>query len=742
MNNKIILLIPILLFMLVVLTLFVSAADVTLVYNGSDVIQNDVVYVLLKNFTFSVPMNISNLTHLLSAGSGLTSTSRVDFYYTNGTIYSNEQSVTFDSLNRTHTNPDRRTKINAVLVYLKSSTPGQPINEDETYIFGNTVATSLVNQGASKAGPYVNLSTNSSVAGFSLANITYYIWNSDHSVFNQTAKNISGITSNYSTNQFNFPIGYFRWNALTCGNDSSNTVCAISTQNNSFFIGAEVNDLNYTLNAYEMFRENYTASITVYPGYTPTVGILNYDNTNNTATISSIGSNQFIISASKILELVSSLANNVLYFTFELNGTQLNTTTGTQTVNFTTLGICNTTNTIPFLNFTYANETASEEAVKAFASSSGITYYGDSSSINRTFSYSNSTEYFSHALCFQPSGETISTLIDWRYDNAESQLRTYQPSLTTLSSSVTNQVLYLLPTDEGQYVTFQIINSAEQSIEGATVTISSASFGVVGIGTTDSAGSVTFFLNPTAPYTVTVEKTGFATYSTSITPTQTSYTISLGGANTGVFDDLTRGISYTLGPVDKTLSNDTEYEFNLTLSSSFWDLDEFGFTLGNGTSVFTTNASSGSNSGTLRVLLNTGDNSSIIMNGWWAVDGNYSNFTTYWGVRDQSGTDYSIKNFFTNFSTFVSQGLFGLNGFGVGLLVFATIFIFVGIMSYRYGVTSPAALMSLVVGLVAFFDVGLGLIPKYIPAGNPIPHLATILVVTLFAGLFIREVRR
>ena len=63
------------------------------------------------------------------------------------------------------------------------------------------------------------------------------------------------------------------------------------------------------------------------------------------------------------------------------------------------------------------------------------------------------------------------------------------------------------------------------------------------------------------------------------------------------------------------------------------------------------------------------------------------------------------------------------------------IFIFAGIMSYKFGLTSPAAIFSLVFGLVLLFDVSFGLIPNV----NGYP-LATILVGLLLIGLIFREV--
>src|SRR6185503_1535405 len=109
---------------------------------------------------------------------------------------------------------------------------------------------------------------------------------------------------------------------------------------------------------------------------------------------------------------------------------------------------------------------------------------------------------------------------------------------------------------------------------------------LIGSGTTDSAGLVTFFLNPDIQQTIGFSETGYTTFITSIFPTQTSYTITLGAATTTV-SDYTQGVSQRITPFDDFLDQQTKYNFSYYVSSSYWTLDSFSFSLyyGNGTLI-------------------------------------------------------------------------------------------------------------------------------------------------------------
>jgi len=146
------------------------------------------------------------------------------------------------------------------------------------------------------------------------------------------------------------------------------------------------------------------------------------------------------------------------------------------------------------------------------------------------------------------------------------------------------------------------------------------------------------------------------------------------------------------------------------------------------------------NGGTASLNYNVGNETGyIIMNYYWNIDGNYTNSTREWYILNSVGTDWSIKNFFDDFSSYLSVGLFGLDNFGKAIIIFIIIFVFVGIMSYKFGLTSTAGIGSLTFGLVLFFDIGLNLLEDINPIGA-VPHFLTIFVGVILAGILFREV--
>mgnify|MGYP003145840146 CR=1 FL=1 len=429
------------------------------------------------------------------------------------------------------------------------------------------------------------------------------------------------------------------------------------------------------------------------------------------------------------------------------NGTfynQLNTSITNQTVNDLFFEPCNTTYTVPYLNFTFKDEDDDSE-INASIPTSNFIYYLGNLSLNQTKTFSStSNANKSYAFCAN-SNRTLNVDTYLQYKLTSYPQRTYDPGFIELTNVTTNTTLYLLGSDDGIYVTFQVINTAEQPISGVEVNATRSISGtttIVGEGSTGADGGVTFWLNPDFAHTLSFLKTGYDQYITSITPTQTTYTINLGGATTTIDSyDFTKGITYSIVPKDARLINGTAYSFNYTLSSSNWDVTEYGFVLRfpNGTVI--DSVSDAANGGTVKLSANMNNYTRLVMNHYYVITGNYSNGTKTWVIISNEDVDYSIKNFFDRIGTYTTSGLFGLDNFGLNLLIYFLIFGFVGIMSYKFGISNPAAISVMVFSLVALFDFGLGIlsVDTTIPAFTNFP---TIMMAVITIGLLIREVYR
>ena len=389
------------------------------------------------------------------------------------------------------------------------------------------------------------------------------------------------------------------------------------------------------------------------------------------------------------------------------------------------------------MNITFKNETTAQEVVNASISGATFNYYIGSGSIVKNFSFVSTSENRTYTLCFSPITANITIDESITYLNSISPQREYNNIVNTGNRTL-QQTLYLLPTIVGQYVTFQIINPALQPISNVTVNISTSTNGLLETKTTDSSGAVTFFMNPLVTYTIIASKPGLTQYETTITPTQTEYTLTMGmGTTETTVDDYFRGITYSIYPSQTYLTNSTTYTFNFTISGDYWNFDEFGIILTNSSgSSFGSNSSTSQSGGTVSLTRNTGSNTTFILRPYWVIDGNYTNISQIYVIYDSSGSDTSLANLRDRIRFYIDAGgFFGLTPFGLNILVFLCIFITTGIVSYKFGFTSPFAVFGIMLVLTLMFDQ-----INFITYADGLPEdAATLLVGILVVAFGIKE---
>lgn len=411
---------------------------------------------------------------------------------------------------------------------------------------------------------------------------------------------------------------------------------------------------------------------------------------------------------------------------------------------FPQFSLCNTTNTLTYVNFTFKNETITEENTVGTFSSTFIYWFDQE--INRTLTFVNATVNPSYSFCIAGANNTLTTEATIQYSNLESPTRTYTNTLNLINVT-TNITLWLLPTTAGLDVTFQVVDGAGGIISSALVN-ATRSGNLISSQLTDGSGTTTMFLNPLNTYTICASKTGYTTTCTSITPASPPYTIVLGGtAVTPV--DYNRGVDYVIRPSDSFLYNGTGYNFNWTVTSSYWTLDSFGFRLYNASGDQMAFNSSTANGGTLNAFVNTGTTGRITMNGYWIINSSVQNVTREWIIYDAGDSGWSIAHFFNRLNSYTnsssdSDGLFGLRNttdatFSYSLIIFLIIFVSTGILCYSFGFTSPAAIMGVMFGIVFFFDYVLEIVPRPIMPGLPV---LTILTGTIMLVFLFKEVQQ
>ena len=451
----------------------------------------------------------------------------------------------------------------------------------------------------------------------------------------------SNTTVDCSTNITNFTIGTDR--TLTFfANDSLGNL-ASQVVNWSYLILQTSTTFNSS--SFETANERFTVNVTTN-GTTITAGSLTFDGTENTgATITSFTGDNF--SVTKAIAIPTSIGTKTHNFNLTISGKVINTTAQTMIINSTNLTICGAApQNIPFINFTFLNETLALENITATTTATFVFSLSAISGVNKTLVFTNATENPSYAFCGNPSDRTLNIDLTMTYNNDISQQRSF--TLTTaLSNVVLNQVLFLLPTTDGLFSPFvtvttlgvaipNVIATISRVIGGSTVTITS--------GLTDGSGFITFFLDPDESYTGAFSKSGFISQTFSFTPNSDLRTVTLARTSEAVTNgsEITLNTTFQITPINTTLINNTNVTFGFNVTSgqtiTFMSLNitnSTGSQLG-----FTSQATQGF----ISVIVNTGNNTKLLGTFLFNTSEESITITRIWLVGNFFLGDYSIFN--------------------------------------------------------------------------------------------------
>lgn len=581
-----------------------------------------------------------------------------------------------------------------------------------------------------------NITFNASIlaSGLDITNATIYVHNAT-ALFNITTQELSGEENVSEFNITNLIAGEYNWNVLACAENVTDVICEFNENNRSFIVGIFNTTMMSQNSTAETEYSYFNLTFNVLSG-TPTVKFW-FNNTPFSSTVTELANNYW--RASYNFDMFTSNGTFDTLWEIILPTVRKNSSTVQHTIDLLNISICDASNTVPFLNFTYTNETVSLEDVTASVPYSTWNYYVGTGSLYKTQTFAAAAESPSHAFCGTPADKTINMDLTWDYTNANSQQRRYQPGIQSLNNGTSNITLYLLPTSEGIYVTFQVINAAEQPISGATVALSRSGFdGNVTITETGDSGTAAIFLDPDATYTLYVFATGYNPFTATQQFPTSEFTVNLGQASEE-FTDLMRGITFQTRPGIGFLTNDTTYNFNFTIASTYWNLDEYGFRIVNETGDLLGSASdTAATGGTTGVNVNVEKNRLVFMEYYWVINGSYVNGTTLWGIEIPS--EGSIKSFFQRLSAYIDDGVFGLDSFGLSVILFLIIFLTVGLLSFKFGLNSPEAIAIIAFFIIVLFDVGFGIVPDPFP--NALPHFISFISFMVLIALWLGRLSR
>lgn len=576
------------------------------------------------------------------------------------------------------------------------------------------------------------------------------------------------ITLNYSASDTNLQACWFGYGGinttLVCGVNSSflydganktvylyanDTIGHLSNTSVTMSPLYSINAVTYNSTVYETNKEGFTLVVnTNTTQFTSRSAGLYYNGTLYPTASSNVGDN---VTFNNSINIPAYTGNQSFFWQIGLTNSTatyyFNTSSYNQTLQQIDFALCNATLTVPYLNLTFHNETTAGEVVNATITTSTFVYsLASDFGTNLTYTYSNATQNPQYSFCFIPSNQTVYVFPQVTYDNAESSPRTFVNESMMLTNSTTVQDLLLLP--GGSLISFIIQNQYLTRLENALITITKTSDGSsVAQAFTDGTGIASFWLDTSTNYHITVSKSGYDDYSTSITPSTTPVTYTLSQTSSGGGGGVQGGISYSLTPSSNKLQNGTTYTFGFNISSSSKTLDEYGFGLWNSTTLlYPYQIEDGDSDGSqLTIDLNTGNQSYIILRWYYVVDGSYTNGSKQYFVVNTAGTGTSIANLLTDIGDAIdnsTNGLFGVkkgtsNGdFTLAIIVFIITFFIAGMMTYKYGITSTSATMFAIFAIMLFFDVGAGLVPNPISA---VPHSLTIILGIITAIFFVRE---
>ncbi len=387
-------------------------------------------------------------------------------------------------------------------------------------------------------------------------------------------------------------------------------------------------------------------------------------------------------------------------------------------------------------NFSFAEEDGTELSDVDFDMT--VDYWGSDRNVNLTATYDKTVKTVSS--CLTPNS-TANTKVNINYEKTGFALRNFLLPNQPINSITQNITLYLLNTTDGIYVTFNVINSASQPLKNVYFTANRTIDGVsliVYSDLTDDAGTVVPLLDPDISYTFRFDLEGYDVFSTTIKPTQTSYTITLGGVVEEDEFSFSQGIKYNIKPLNGTLSNDTVFTFSFDISSSYWALELAGFNLtdkdGNIIISKSCSAPTGCISSTSQ---STYSNETIIMNYFWTIDNNVSKGSIYWLIAPTYTGEYSIAHFFLVDMQRLGAGF---NDFSRGVLSFLIIMSILIFAVVRYNINSysPAATLFLIFALTVILDL-VNFMPN-IPAA--VPYFIPLMMGVIAFGYFIFELRR
>jgi len=556
--------------------------------------------------------------------------------------------------------------------------------------------------------------------------------------YNGTNQTLTG-TSNYT----NFSLANAPYNLTVWANDSYGNVNSSYVEwNYKIFSNGEI----YNNQSYETSSETFTINVTANSSLTAAnfiYGGIPYAGTK----LGNIWS--------RTINMPLGSSNKNFYWSFTYAGEIINSTTHTQTINYTHLALCNATYNVSYINFTFMDE-ATSTILNVSVDLATFDYWLGDGTVTKEYIFQNTTDNFNYAFCFAPADKPLTIDLDFKYSKTSYPQRTHTYDDKALTNSTTTKVLYLLSSTDGIYSTIQFLDAATNDpISGVEVTAEREILGIwtlINQGVTDAAGAITFWVNPDYEHRITASKTGYANVQETITPTQTSYTIFMGtSATVSVPGYIYKGIKYVTYPPAGRLEPNTVYTFGFNVTADEGNIVSCRIDIKNLSlsTVATSSTGCGAYGGNISVSYNTGSNSKLF--GYYYVDlGDGLELfkaNDAWHVESHNVTSTGgLISFFESLGDLSEWGdTHNRQEFSKITFFFFIMILTIGVFTFfsGYELSSPGAALILVWAFIAFGAVsGIIGIEGLSPDDWWNKYVYFIIVSFLFFGFILNKIRR
>lgn len=495
------------------------------------------------------------------------------------------------------------------------------------------------------------------LSSYNLTNATVNVWYTNGTLINETSQTLTGnVANDTSITVSSLPLGNLKWNIIGCSNNETggDTNCDVASNNRTFFIEIVNNTDTFSASTFETNLETFQTNISIPTETTISSAYLIYSNVSYEGTVSNIAGNNY--SLTRTIDIPIHNVTRAFLWSVNIGGVQQNISSNTQTVGRTNITACALSeHNVPFINFTFFNETIALERVGASIVSSW-TYWLGSGAVNKSLSYTNVTEINSHAFCLEPPHETVIASLDLDYDNADSQQRTFRLTESSLTNVTTQQNLYLLPTTDGLFTRYKTVDTNGNTLSSVLAVVSRDIGGTsrtIASDSTDDSGLVSFFLNPDQTYDYVFSRSGYPNNEFSLQPNSAdTYTVIMGAGDVPIGNgtEIGRNISYIITPTNSSLNNETDITFGFRVMGNS-DVNLITMNITNATNsqlLFESNAGLGFISGDVH----TGNLTRL--QGFYSINTTDETIrlTRIWVVGETYAGDYSIFRQFTLFRNY------------------------------------------------------------------------------------------